>query len=180
MILLREEAVDDYRSIRELTVSAFRCSSLGYHGEAELIDAIRNETTDRLSLVACYGDRIVGHVLFSPVHIRTSTEDVLGMGLGPISVAPLYQRKGMGGLLVKEGLARLAAQDCSFVVVMGHPDYYPRFGFTPALQFGITHGFDGIPQNVFFVQAVSVVSLMKVANGRAFYSNAFGPQHGGT
>ncbi len=180
MILLREEAVDDYRSIRELTISAFRCSILGYHGEAELIDAIRNEATDSLSLVACYDDRIVGHVLFSPVHIRTSTADIPGMGLGPISVAPLHQRKGIGGLLVNEGLARLAAQNCSFVVVLGHPDYYQRLGFTPALQFGITHGFDGIPQSVFFVQAVSCVSLRTVANGRAFYSNAFGPQHGGT
>ncbi len=69
------------------------------------------------------------------------------MGLAPMAVAPDCQRRGIGTLLVQAGLNELSQSGCPIVVVLGHPEYYPRFGFVPAAELGITHGFEGIPQD---------------------------------
>ena len=104
-----------------------------------------------------------------------------GMGLAPMSVATHCQRQGIGSFLVTNGLKRLTETECAFVVVLGHPDYYPRFGFVPASDFGVSHGFTGIPQDVFFIHHINENDTMKtLANGLTYYQPEFGPQHVGT
>lgn len=162
-----------------VTTAAFANSEFGHNGESELIDALRVQCDAFLSLVACSGGEVVGHVLFTPVAIRTSACETVGMGLAPMSVMPKHQGAGIGSLLVTNGLCRLRDDGCPFVVVLGHPNYYPRFGFVPATQYQVSHGFTGIPQDVFFILNNAVDSMNTLAAGRAYYHSAFGTQHDG-
>jgi putative acetyltransferase len=95
--------------------------------------------------VAVDGGRIVGHILFSPITVETNHQGIKGMGLAPMAVLPERQRQGIGSALVREGLSLLSAQQCPFVIVVGHPEYYPRFGFVPASQYGLICPWEGVP-----------------------------------
>lgn len=177
MISIRDETPSDRGLIRKVTMDAFRNSEFGHTGEADLIDAVRAATARAISLVAIHGTQVVGHVLFSPVSVQCQDHTIHGMGLGPMSVLPAFQRKGIGSQLVEAGLRRLVSRNTPFTVVAGHPGFYTRFGFVPSADYGITHGFAGMPQAVFFIRAVSMQSLQDVRGGVAFYLPAFGPQH---
>jgi putative acetyltransferase len=176
--MLRSELPDDLAAVQAVTIDAFSHSEFGYHGEAELIEQLRSEA-DCLSLVACREGALIGHALWTPVVIKGDGRVVEGMGLGPVSVATNFQRQGVGAQLIQSGLDRLAQAGCPFVVVLGHPEYYTRFGFVPASDWGISHGFAGIPQDVFFVLWLAGKSVQFGRVGRAYYRPAFGPQHDG-
>ena len=128
VIEIREERAGDEAAIRRVTTEAF-----GQPDEAEIVDALRKNGADRLSLVALDGDDVVGHILFTPATL----EHVEGMGLAPMAVLPGRQRDGIGSELVRRGLDELRERDCPFVIVLGHPEYYPRFGFERASARGI-------------------------------------------
>ena len=177
-IVIRDERPGDELAIREVTIAAFSESDFGHHGEADLVDSLRCSPST-LSLVACTNERIVGHILFTPVVLRTEDGTLRGMGLAPMSVTPRWQGQGIGTSLVRHGIQRLESEDCHFVVVLGHADYYPRLGFVPAKQFNVEHGFEGIPQEVFFMQCLSRDKFEHVSGGLAYYQSEFGPQHTG-
>ncbi len=177
MLAIKEEAKADSDAIRQVTIAAFASSEFGHNGEADLVDELRSKCNDRLSLVAFDDDVLVGHILFTPVLIRTSHDEVHGMGLAPMSVLPSHQRSGVGSALISAGLKRLAASGNLFTVVAGHLTYYPRFGFLPASDFEILHGFEGMPQDIFFIHANSADTLDLLAGGAAYYHPVFGPQH---
>lgn len=172
---VRPETPADFAAVRQLTIDAFSASDLGYHGEADLIEAIRENCEQYLSLVACWEEKVVGHCCFSPVVLESDAGPLQGMGLAPMAVAPVCQRQGIGSALIEAGLTRLDAADCPFVAVLGHPEYYPRFGFQLAGQYGISHGFAGIPQEVFFVR-VREPSPKLPASSQARFSLLFGEQ----
>jgi putative acetyltransferase len=144
MITIREEQPGDRAAIRNLTTLAF-----GGPCEAQIIDALRSACPGLVSLVAVEDGTIAGHILFSPVTVECTT--VSGMGLGPMAVLPVRQRHGIGTDLVRHGLARLREEGYPFVVVLGHPDYYPRFGFVPASLYGLTSQWENVPDEAFMV-----------------------------
>ncbi|GAB4564566.1 MAG: N-acetyltransferase [Haliangiales bacterium] len=127
-----ESSPADIAQITDVTDAAF-----GQPQEGQLINALRAAGAVTLSLVAVEGDRIVGHVLFSPVVVRDGERRFDAIGLAPIAVAPDRQRAGVGSQLVRAGLERLRAAGHEAVFVLGHPAYYPRFGFRPAAEFGL-------------------------------------------
>jgi len=136
---IREEERGDRAVIRRINEAAF-----GRRDEADIVDKLRQSCTSLLSLVAIVEDLPVGHILFSPVTIENQAPGfdgtgapIQGMGLGPMAVLPEYQGAGIGSKLVREGLKRLRAASTPFVIVLGHPAYYPRFGFEPASRHGI-------------------------------------------
>ena len=179
--MIREETESDFESIRAVNVAAFTAAEFGYHGEADLVDRIRNESADCLSLVAERDDQVVGHiflspVVLSPVPLSDVADDSLGMAIAPMSVLPKYQRKGIGSALIRSALDRLRQRNCQFVVVLGHPDYYPKFGFEKAEDHGVIHGFDGIPQSCFFIRFLHRTDWAPVSRGRVRYHSAFGNQ----
>ena len=175
LINIRQETDEDHDAVRALTVEAFESSDLGHNGEAELIEVIRRHSPTCLSLVAEADLKVVGHVMFSPVRIVSDSEQFVGMGLGPMSVAVDYQGTGIGKRMIATGLQQLMNSGCRFVVVLGHPDYYTRCGFVTASDHGIWHGFDGIPQNVFFVWFNPNENSNEIT-GNAYYNAGFGPQ----
>ncbi len=132
MAVVRRERPADVARIRAVNELAF-----GNEVEADLVDALRARGQATLSLVAVAAHRVVGHILFSPVTIASGSEAVAALGLGPMAVLPAHQRQGIGSSLVRTGLAACRAAGHGCVVVLGHPEYYPRFGFTPASRHGV-------------------------------------------
>lgn len=131
-IVIRPETPADHAGVRQVHQRAFPTPA-----EAALVDALRASGAVTLSLVAAQGDYIAGHILFSPVTITTAAGQRVAVGLAPVAVDPARQRQGIGARLVQEGLAALARAGHAAVVVLGHPDYYPRFGFERASRFGL-------------------------------------------
>jgi len=140
---IRNERPDDRAIIGEITTAAFANHPFSQQTEAAIIDALRDAGALRLSLVAEDGQEILGHAAFSPVEIDGKPGG--WYGLGPLSVRPDRQRQGIGGALLRKGLARLKDQGAAGVVLVGDPAYYSRFGFgpLPGLRF------DGAPARNF-------------------------------
>ena len=143
---IRDERKEDYKDIKSLNDLAFQGPV-----EGEIVDKIRSSSTDIVSLVAADENLIIGHIFFSPVTVISGEGEIKGMGLGPMAVLPEFQNKGIGSALVKEGLKILRNKDCSFVIVLGHKDYYPRFGFEAASKFGLSSQWEGVPDEAFMV-----------------------------
>ena len=132
-VVIREEQSDDADQIRIVNERAF-----GQPAEAAVVDALRG-LDGAISLVAVADDRIVGHILFTAVSVEGEAPQGSGMGLAPMAVLPDYQRSGIGSQLVKAGLDACRSRGHSFVVVVGHPAYYPRFGFVQASYKGLEY-----------------------------------------
>jgi putative acetyltransferase len=143
-ILIRYETDADVSAITEVTVAAFKTLAVSNHTEQYIIAALRAAGALTLSLVAEVEGRVIGHIAFSPVTISDGTRN--WYGLGPVSVLPAYQRQGVGKALIREGLARLKAMNAQGCCLVGHPDYYRKFGFTNMPELVL----EGVPQAVFF------------------------------
>jgi putative acetyltransferase len=143
-IVIRNETDADIGAIIEVTMAAFKTLEISNHTEQFIIEALRAAKALTVSLVAELGGRVIGHIAFSPVTISDGTRD--WYGLGPVSVSPEYQRKGVGKALIQEGLSRLKKLNAAGCCLVGHPNYYRKFGFENVP--GLVH--EGVPQEVFF------------------------------
>lgn len=143
-IVIRDETDADVSAITEVTVAAFKTLEISNHTEQFIIAALRVAKALTVSLIAEVDGRVVGHIAFSPVTISDGTRN--WYGLGPVSVLPEYQRQGIGKALIREGLSRLKDMNAQGCCLVGHPDYYRKFGFTNVP--GLVH--EGVPQEVFF------------------------------
>ena len=145
-LTIRDEQPEDAPGIRSLLEAAFPSPV-----EADLVDRLRVSCPGQLSLVAVDAGRIVGHILFTPVVIETGAQRIDGYGLAPMAVLPPHQRTGVGSALARVSLERLHGTGCPFVVVVGHPEYYPRFGFVPASRHGVRCQWDQVPDEAFMI-----------------------------
>lgn len=166
MITIRFERPEDAPHVRNVNELAF-----GQPMEADLVEKLREACPDALSWVA-EDDTIVGHILFTPVAVESAERRVLGMGLAPMAVLPDRQRQGIGSQLVRGGLNILHERRCPFVVLVGHPEYYPRFGFEPCSAHGITSQWEGIPDNAFMILILDAQAMTGVS-GVAKYRKEF-------
>jgi putative acetyltransferase len=144
---IRPEIDGDSAAVRALNGQAFRGEA-----EASIVDKVRSSCAEVISLVAVEESNVIGHIFFSPVVAMSGEDHVFGMGLAPMAVLPEYQNRGVGSILVKEGLRILKEIGCPFVVVLGHPNYYPRFGFEKASSYGLRAQWDDVPDEAFMVQ----------------------------
>lgn len=135
MVAIRTEAARDRAAILAIQEAAF-----GRPNEAALVDALRRAASPLLSLVAETAGEVVGHVLLSPVAIESAPATRASAGLAPLAVHPSAQRRGIGGALVRAGLARCAGPGWRAVFLVGSPVYYARFGFRPAAPLGFSYG----------------------------------------
>lgn len=160
-LAIRPEQPTDHEEVRAVVEEAF-----GQPHERRLIEALR-EDPDCVSLVASEDGRVVGHVFFTPVGIG----DFPAMALGPLAVRPDRQRRGIGTRLVRDGLDVCRRRGATAVFVLGHPQYYPRFGFVPASGYGIRCGFP-VPDELFFALELGPGALRDV-RGTVRYHDAF-------
>ena len=166
MITIRPERPEDASQVRHVNELAF-----GQPTEADLVDRLRQACTETLSLVA-EDEAVVGHILFTPVVIERPGRQVVGTGLAPMAVLPDRQRRGIGSQLVRRGLDMLRERGCAFVVVVGHPEYYPRFGFEPASTHGLACQWEGVPDPAFMVLVLDAHAMAGVS-GVARYREEF-------
>jgi putative acetyltransferase len=143
-IVIRSETDADVSAIIEVTIAAFKTLEISNHTEQFIIKALRAAHALTVSLVAEIDSRVIGHIAFSPLAISDGTRN--WFGLGPVSVLPEYQRQGIGTALIQEGMLRLKDMNAKGCCLVGHPDYYRKFGFKNIP--GLVH--DGVPQEVFF------------------------------
>jgi putative acetyltransferase len=144
-IIIRPEKPPDIPGISEVNRQAF-----GTTVEANLVDALRSRGAVTFSLVAVRGEKIIGHILLSPVEIVSQGGSSTALGLGPIAVLPEEQRKGIGGRLIAAGLEECRQAGHEVVVVLGEPEYYSRFGFKTSKPYGIRYEQE-IPEQFFMV-----------------------------
>ncbi len=166
-MIIRPEIPEDIGDIHTLNERAF-----GQPQEAKIIDELRNNCEGLLSLVAIEMEKLVGHILFSPATIEGKQGIVKGMGLAPMAVLPEMQQQGIGTQLVKNGMEYLGEMQCPFIIVLGHPEYYPRFGFEPASRYGIKSQWEGISDEAFMILWLDK-SMMNHVSGVAKYRDEF-------
>jgi putative acetyltransferase len=167
MITIRPETRLDLPAIRKINELAF-----GQVAEANLVDSLREYCRDLLSLLAIDDNEPVGHILFSPATIESEADTIRGMALAPMAVLPGRQRKGIGSALVREGLETLQHSSCPYIIVLGHPEFYPRFGFEPASRHGVKCQWEGVPDEAFML-AILDQDLMSGITGTARYRPEF-------
>lgn len=134
-MLIRPASKEDLEAVLHVERQAF-----GREGEAELVRELLADPTAHplISLLALEDETPIGHILMTSAALEGKHSDARIMILAPLAVLPGYQRKGVGGALTKDALARASEMDVDLVFVLGHPEYYPRYGFTPAGS----HGFE--------------------------------------
>jgi putative acetyltransferase len=143
---IRQETKEDINEVYVLHEGAF-----GQPQEANIVDKLRNNCEGLLSLVATENGKIVGHILFSPAEIEGPYGAIKGVGLAPMAVLPSMQRHGIGTQLINKGIEELRRLQYPFIIVLGHHEYYPHFGFERASLYGIKCQWDGIPDEAFMI-----------------------------
>ncbi len=169
MFIIRSEKHEDIHKLKEVNDLAF-----GRDNESKLIEAIRQSETfiPELSLVAeNEAGEIIGHVLLSKIIIETQDQSIPSLALAPMAVKPEYQNQKIGSQLVKEALNRSKSLGFESVVVLGHKEFYPRFGFIPASKKSIRPPFD-VPDEVFMVLELKENALQGI-QGTVKYPDAF-------
>lgn len=135
MIQIRKEAPNEAEAIRQVHLQAFE-----WPAESKLVDLLRERELSSVSLVAVEQGQIVGHVQFSPVTIEPP-QSIRALGMGPVGIKPEFQGQHIGSQLIHAGLNACRQEGWEFVVVLGDPGYYTRFGFTRALDFGLQNDY---------------------------------------
>lgn len=168
MVQMRSERNGDQEAIRQINDAAFKGDN-----ESRLVATIRKSElfVPELSLVAETDGELIGHILFSIVHISSGEDEIPTLALAPMAVVPEHQNKGIGSLLVEEGLKRAKDQGFEHAVVLGHPEFYPKFGFVPASTKGIESPFP-VPDEVFMALELKEESLDQI-KGKIVYPPAF-------
>ena len=154
-IIIRDERPTDADSVQQVLEHAF-----GQKDESHLVARMRRLNIAPISLVAVdcstenpdAPERIVGHIMFSPVTVNNVTPPVPALGLAPVAVSPERQRQGIGSILIENGLAKCRHQGVGVVVVLGHHNYYPRFGFRPAHPRGLTCEYKSPPESFMVIE----------------------------
>ena len=165
-MIIRVEKPEDQIGIRRINTEAFNTDT-----EANLIDALRKSGIPLISLVAEENGELFGHILFSPATLEADNCSTTIAGLAPMAVAPAFQKRKIGSMLAEEGLRHCKKAGYDAVCVLGHPDYYPRFGFVPSVNYGIKSEFD-VPAEVFMVKELSEGALAD-CNGIVKYHDLF-------
>ena len=163
LIEIREERPGDVAAIRDVNKRAF-----GQDQEGNIVDALRSNAAGVLSLVATLNGQVVGHIMYSPL---TVGGEVTGAALGPMAVVPERQGQGIGSRLVDAGNRKIKDAGWPFIIVLGHADFYPRFGFMPASAHGIKCQWE-VPDDVFMLLVLDEAKMQGVS-GLAKYRDEF-------
>lgn len=148
---IRRETAWDVPDVRRVVTAAF-----GRSAEAKLVDKLRDADgfVPELCLVAERSHVIIGHIMFTRITLDGDRPEKV-LALAPVSVVPAFQNHGVGSALIREGLARADEKGEPLVVVLGHPDYYPRFGFVTASTMGIKPPWPVDPEEAFMAKPLS-------------------------
>ena len=173
-IIIRQEQNTDYEIVFELIENAFNGQTYSDGSEGELVYRLRQSKSfePRLSLVAEDEGLLVGHILFTPIQLINNDSIISSLALAPVAVSPEYQRKGIGSQLINEGHRIARELGYQSIIVMGHPNYYPYFGYQPTVNWGIRSPFD-VPPEYFMALELTPDSLKNVKDFWVTYPKEF-------
>ena len=164
---IRPETAADVDNVFAVEAAAFDRPA-----EAELVQKLQQSGVETISLVALLDDEVVGHILFSPVTVKDENDgEFTAVALGPVAVSPDQQNKGIGAELCRAGLAACLQAGYDLAFVLGHPNYYPRFGFTPSAPLGLRCEFN-VPDEAFMVTEL-VPGALHNKRGTVYYHPLF-------
>ncbi|WP_042347152.1 GNAT family N-acetyltransferase [Bacillus massiliigorillae] len=172
-ITIRQEQINDYKTTEDIVKKAFANMKFSDQKEHELVSRLRNtnEFIPKLSLVAISNDTIIGHILLTKIQITNDKQTSESLALAPVSVLPEFQSKGIGKKLIQEALKKAKELHFNSVIVLGHPTYYPKFGFKKASLWGIKAPFE-VPEESFMALELKENALTS-NSGVVEYSSAF-------
>lgn len=172
-IHIRQELSKDHKEVFSLIEKAFKNEELSDHQEQFLVERLRKSRAfvPGLSLVAEQDDTIVGHILLTRVYIKNDENNHESLALAPVSVLPEYQKRGIGGMLINAAHQKAKELDFGSIVLLGHDKYYPRFGYKPSADYGITFPFDAPSENCMAIELVP--NALKGASGMVEYPKEF-------
>jgi putative acetyltransferase len=165
-LIIREENSADFECIRHVNIDAFPTQA-----EADLVESLRISANPFISLVAERENHTIGHILFTPVTLENGKNLHL-MGLGPMAVLNQFQNQGVGAELVTNGLIKCKQENVDAVVVLGHPNFYPKFGFTPSVHYKIKSEYN-VPDDVFMIYEC-IPNILMGSTGIIKYHPTFG------
>jgi len=164
---IRAEKKTDINHIWQINAEAFETKE-----EADLVNTLRDSGVPSISLVYEQNNELLGHILFTKVELVGDTSGLKLAGLAPMAVSPKFQNSGIGSSLIKAGIQQCINDGYDAIIVLGHPDYYPKFGFVPSVKYGIKTEYD-VPENVFMVLEIKE-NVLKGKQGTIKYHEAFG------
>ncbi len=169
-MIIRTESIKDFKEVYNVNFLAFG----NREDESKLIERIRNseEFIPELSIVAEIDNEIVGHILLSKATVENKEGQQEVIVLAPIAIKPIYQKQGIGSKLINEGLKRCEELGFNIVFLIGHPEYYPKFGFKPARRFGVDLKQFEVPEDVFMVCELNEGELQNI-KGELKYPKSF-------
>ena len=172
-IFIRQEKKEDHQEVLKIIKTAFANVEISDHSEHLLVEKLRgsNAFIPELSIVAEYQNELIGHVLLTKIKIKNDLNTFDSLALAPISVLPKFQSKGVGTLLMSEAHKIAKNLGHQSVVLLGHQDYYPRFGYEPTSKYGITLPFEAPEENCMVI-ALTKEGLQGVT-GMVEYAKAF-------
>lgn len=172
---IRKETPEDYNRVIELTEKAFETLEISDHNEGKLVDKLREAPTfiEELSLVAELNGQVVGHILFTPIVIDNGTQQFQSLVLAPVSVLPEFQKMGIGGQLIKAGHCKSKELGFQSVILIGHPDYYPQFGYKPTSIWGVKTQIP-LPSDDVFMAVELVSGGLSGVSGTVIFPPEFG------
>jgi len=175
-VTIRKENSFDHSWVIELTEKAFESLEISDHNEGKLVDKLRKAPTfiPELSLVAEVSRQVVGHILFTPIIIDNGHQQFQSLVLAPVSVLPEFQKMGIGGQLIRLGHQKAKELGFQSAILLGHPDYYPRFGYKPASKWGIkTH--IPLPSDDVFMAVELTDDALSEVSGMVLFPPEFNP-----
>ena len=174
-INIRQETPDDYTRVIELTAKAFETMPFSDGDEDKLVDRLRKAPTfiPELSLVAELDNQLVGHILFTPLVIDNGQQQFQSLVLGPVSVLPEFQKQGIGGQLIVAGHQKATDLGFQSVILIGHPEYYPRFGYKTASGFGLKVAIK-LPSDDVFMAVELTEDALSGVSGMVVFPPEFG------
>lgn len=174
-LIIRKEIPSDYDRVFELTTKAFETMPFSEGNEDKLVVRLRNASAfiPELSLVAELGGQLVGHILFTPLVVDNGQEQFQSLVLGPVSVLPEFQKQGIGSQLILAGHQKAKELGFQSVILIGHPEYYPRFGYKPASTWGIKTQIP-LPSDDVFMAVELVEGGLSGVSGMVIFPPEFG------
>ncbi|MEN2487637.1 N-acetyltransferase [Flavobacterium sp. B11] len=172
-IKLRQENKNDFESVFHLIEKAFEKEEYSDHKEQFLVERLRKSDAfiPELSIVAETDNHIIGHILFTKLQIKNETQTFTSLALAPISVLPEFQGKGIGSKLILHGHEIAKSLGCKSVILLGHQDYYPRFGYELCEKYNIKMPFDVPAENCMVIALIE--DGLKEVSGEVVYPKAF-------
>lgn len=170
---IRQEVKSDYPVVFDLIEQAFRNEMMSDKKEQFLVERLRKSGgfIPELSLVAVVNQKIVGYILLTKISIETNTESIISLALAPVAVLPAFQKKGIGGRLIEEAHHIAKESGYESVILLGHENYYPKFGYQPLHHYDLSLPFEAPKENCMAIELVP--DALKNKKGKVIYPKEF-------